>query len=192
MANYIFVRHGQTDWNIEGRWQGHSNTNLNETGFHQAQNAAEILRDTHFSAVYSSDLLRAMNTAIAINQYHGHTIIEEPRLREQHLGKWEGLYVKEVPDKYPELWQKFIDYPIETVITDGESLQQLVDRMWDFYLEKEKMHQPDESILVVAHGLSLAVLLCKLNGLPLTEAYKQIPANATPIFFSGKIIDQPQ
>ena len=182
MANYCFVRHGQTDWNIEGRWQGHSDVSLNETGEEQARNAAEILKGTTFTAIYSSDLKRAYATAAAINANHQLPIQIDKRLREQHLGNWEGLGVKEVPGLFPDLWRSFTDDPVTTVITGGESLKDLADRMREFHFDTQSKHGSDENILVVAHGLSLAVLICMLEDRPFTEAYKLIPANASPIF----------
>lgn len=184
MAKYCFVRHGQTNWNIQGKWQGHTDIGLNETGVMQAKQAANQLLDQKFSAIYSSDLSRALQTAEAINSHHGMKIVTDQRLREQHFGEWEGLGQKEVPGLYPQEWEAFVSDPIRSPAVGGESMQDLADRMLEFYSESEARHREDDQVLVVAHGLSLAVLMCALEGQSLVEAYKRIPANATPIFFS--------
>ena len=93
MANICFLRHGQTSWNVEGKWQGHTDIGLNETGLFQANNISELLKDQKFEAIYSSDLRRAYSTAEIINRHHNLPIIKDERLREQNLGNWEGLYV---------------------------------------------------------------------------------------------------
>ena len=184
MAKYCFVRHGQTNWNIQGKWQGHTDIELNETGVLQAKQAADQLREHQFSAIYSSDLSRALQTAEAINIHHGMRIITDERLREQHFGKWEGLGQKDVPGLYPREWEAFRTDPINSAAVGGESMQDLANRMLEFLSESEARHNEDDHVLVVAHGLSLAVLMCALEGQSLVEAYKRIPQNATPIFFT--------
>ena len=181
MARMVFVRHGQTDWNIQGRWQGHSDIPLNDEGINQAEVVAEILRNEIIDHVYSSDLTRAVQTARSINQFHQKEIIQDPRLREQNLGRWEGIFHREISTIYPEEWERFLLDPENTQISGGESTGQLSDRIVSAITEIAKRHL-DESVMIVAHGLALAVFFCFLEGIPIRDAYRKVPENAKPIF----------
>jgi len=181
MAKMVFVRHGQTDWNIQGRWQGHSDIPLNGEGINQTETVAEMLRNENIDYIYSSDLTRALQTARNINQYHQKEIIEDPRLREQNLGRWEGIFHREISSIYPEEWERFLADPENTEISGGESTGQLSSRIVTALSEIAKRH-PNESVIVVAHGLALAVFFCYLERIPIRDAYKKVPENAKPIF----------
>lgn len=182
MANICLLRHGQTAWNVEGKWQGHTDIGLNETGLFQANNISELLKDQKFEAIYSSDLMRAYTTAEIINQHHNLTIIKDERLREQNLGNWEGLYVNQIPDLFPNEWDIFSKDPINTRINGGESVRELASRMVEIYQQINRAHPNNAQVLVVAHGLSLAVLYCEVNGLHLEEAFNLKLENAKPFF----------
>jgi len=181
MTKMVIVRHGQTDWNIEGKWQGHSDIPLNSTGIQQADEAAERLKSEIIDQIYSSDLSRALETAKTINQHHQKPIFTDTRLREQNLGRWEGIFHKDIHKIYPEEWEAFRNDPGGTQIIGGESVGQLSDRIREVFTEIAEKH-PDERILIVAHGLAIAVFLCHVQGKPLEEAYKLIVENAKPVF----------
>jgi broad specificity phosphatase PhoE len=182
MANICLLRHGQTAWNVEGKWQGHTDIGLNETGVFQATHISEALKDQNFEAIYSSDLGRAYTTAEIINRHHNLTIIKDERLREQNLGNWEGLYVNQIPDLFPGEWEIFSKDPINTRINGGESVRDLADRMVEIYQQINRDYPNNVQVLVVAHGLSLAVLYCEVNGLHLAEAFNLKLENAKPFF----------
>ena len=96
-ANRVVLwRHGQTDWNVVNRFQGHSDINLNEVGIFQAKQAAQILAGMNPTAIISSDLMRAQKTAQALADLSGLTIKIDARLRETNCGKWEGLTGDEI------------------------------------------------------------------------------------------------
>lgn len=99
----VLVRHGETDWNLERRWQGHSDRPLNETGRAQARELAEALADEPFDAVYSSDLMRAHETARIVAERMGLDVTAVPDLRETRFGSWEGLSDEEVAHRFPGL-----------------------------------------------------------------------------------------
>lgn len=181
MAKIVIVRHGQTNWNIEGKWQGHSDIPLNTTGVQQAAQAAEQLKNERIDHVYSSDLSRAIETARTINQHHQKQIWTDARLREQNLGRWEGIYHKDIQKIYPDEWEAFTKNPASTEIVGGESVGQLSKRVKDVFTEIAERH-PNERVLVVAHGLAIAVFLCHIQGKPLEDAYHLIIDNATPVF----------
>ena len=91
MARLYLVRHGETDWNAQARYQGQSDVSLNKVGRRQAVALAQRFADEGISAVYASDLLRARQTALTIAEPHGLHVRDEPLLREMSFGDWEGL-----------------------------------------------------------------------------------------------------
>jgi probable phosphoglycerate mutase len=104
---YIF-RHGETDWNRERRCQGHTNTELNETGLLQALELAQKMQDYPIDVIVSSDLQRALRTGTLVAEKQGVPLIVEPRLREMSYGEAEGMLYEKAVDHYgAELWQKF-------------------------------------------------------------------------------------
>ena len=102
MATILLVRHGETDWNLERRWQGHADRPLNETGREQARALAEELAIDPPDAVYSSDLCRASETAQIVADRLGLTVALDARLREVDVGEWSGMTAAEVELRYPE------------------------------------------------------------------------------------------
>lgn len=183
MARLILVRHGQTNWNIEGKWQGHSDIPLNDVGKQQAESAANELRDEKIDHIYSSDLQRALDTATQINTFHQKPIIQDARLREQNLGRWEGIFHKDIATIYPEEWANFMADPGNTEIVGGESVGQLSARVTEAINEIARKHT-DENVMIVAHGLALAVFLCHVEKEPLEKAYTKVPENAKPILLN--------
>jgi broad specificity phosphatase PhoE len=98
MTSFWLIRHGQTDWNLSGRWQGQAEQapGLNSTGRAQALAVSKLLPNMNFSAIYSSDLLRARQTAELLAIPQGLTVKLEPRLREMNLGAWEGMLSSDI------------------------------------------------------------------------------------------------
>lgn len=96
MTRLILVRHGETDWNVEGRYQGHSDVPLNARGRAQAARLAEALRGSDIRAIYSSDLARARETAEALAHATRLAVQHDPRLREIDQGDWEGMLFLEI------------------------------------------------------------------------------------------------
>ena len=105
---FYFFRHGQTDWNLEQRLQGHTNTSLNETGRAQALELAQKMDAFKVEVIFSSDLDRAFYTGLAVSQRKQIGIIKDSRLREASFGDAEGMLVSEVKEKFEgDLWEKF-------------------------------------------------------------------------------------
>ena len=102
MTELILVRHGETDWNRDQRWQGHADRPLNETGREQARAIAEELASEQIDAIYTSDLARARETAELIAERAGVPFVLEPQLREIDVGEWQGLTRPEIEERYPE------------------------------------------------------------------------------------------
>lgn len=169
------VRHGQTDWNVEGRWQGQSDVPLNAVGLAQAETLAARLSGQRFAALYSSDLSRARQTAEHIAAQVNLPVRLDPRLREISHGEWEGLLVSEINRRRAE--QPAMRAP------GGEAVQAVAERL-TLALDDIAAAWPGERVLVVSHGFCLAVMICLVNGIPLKEAGEHIPANATPVVLS--------
>src|SRR5437879_451752 len=100
MTRLLLLRHGQSTWNAEERWQGHADPPLSELGEHQARTAAEAAAHLGVSALYSSDLTRARQTAAALTPV-GITPVVAPALRERDVGEWTGLTTTEIDERYP-------------------------------------------------------------------------------------------
>ena len=181
MTELWLVRHGQTDWNLTGRWQGQASfaPGLNETGRRQVLAMCEQLKDETFSAIYSSDLLRAQQTAELIAAPRGMTVILEPRLREIDLGVWEGMPSEEIEARYAkELMERDQD-PFYSRSPNGESPEDVSKRVLAAVDEIASAH-PDGSVLIVSHGIALAVIICQAEGFAMQEVYQRIPDNAHP------------
>ncbi len=150
-THLIIVRHGETEWNIAGIRQGHLDSQLTEKGLAQARALAQRLAREKFSALYSSDLGRAVQTAAAIAELTGHKILTDPRLRERHLGIFQGLSGEEINARYPEERRLFRTVGPDYVIPGGESMRQQVARNVAFLNELAARHR-GEQIVVVTHG----------------------------------------
>lgn len=104
---YIF-RHGETDWNLERRCQGHTNTSLNQRGLDQALGLAKLMLDVPLDVIVSSDLERALSTGTTVAQKKGVPLMIDPRLREMSYGEAEGMLYEEAMNLYGvEVWHKF-------------------------------------------------------------------------------------
>jgi broad specificity phosphatase PhoE len=138
-TTFYIVRHGQTDWNTQGRVQGQTDTPLNATGREQAQKLETELKDHHFDVASSSDLSRASETAKILLTNTGLALITDKRLRERDFGVWEGRLQSELYGLPPE--------KREGMETDNAMLE----RTFQFLNEAIQKHSGD-SILVVTHG----------------------------------------
>jgi phosphoserine phosphatase len=157
----LLVRHGQTDWNIARRFQGHSNVPLNEFGRKQAAALADRLSAQHVDAVYSSDLERAIETARMIVRVLSSKpdLYSDSRLREINFGDWEGLSYSEIKERYPSALAERENDIYKNAPPNGETLEQLSARVQSMLDELNVKHQ-DQTVLIVAHGGVLQVLLC--------------------------------
>jgi broad specificity phosphatase PhoE len=150
----LLARHGETDWNRVGRWQGHADPPLNDAGRRQARAlAAEVERDG-VAAVYSSDLRRASETAHVVADRLGLPVVEDPGLREIDVGSWSGLTRVEVRDRYPEGFARWLQGEIGH---DGETREELTDRVLGAVQRIAAAHE-GETVLVVTHGGAIRAL----------------------------------
>jgi broad specificity phosphatase PhoE len=157
----LLIRHGETDWNMEGRWQGHENVPLNENGKEQARKLAEYLAMHPIGAVYTSDLPRAFTTAQIIAEGLGLEPLSDPRLREWHLGMFQGMTTSEVQQQYAAEWNALRENYLDYVVPKGESRRQMQARAYEAWQEIVNSGTGPE-VAVVSHGGTLKMLLLKL------------------------------
>jgi broad specificity phosphatase PhoE len=173
----ILIRHGQTEWNATGRWQGQADPPLNEMGRAQASRTALELRDQKIEALISSDLLRAQQTAQIIGAALNMDVQLEPRLREVHLGDWQGLYSEDIRARWPERMQQWIETPLATTPPNGESIAQLAERVLAAVNDLARRYA-QQRVGIVAHELPIAIIVTQSQGIPLEQLRAYIPPNA--------------
>jgi len=161
----IFVRHGQTQWNLKPIRQGHLDSPLTEKGMAQAKALAQRLAQEKFNALYSSDLGRAVQTAEMIAAVTGHEIVTDARLRERNLGVFQGLNGDEIKEKFPEEYRFHRSLGPDYVIPNGESVKQQVARNIICLSEIAEKHF-GETIVVVTHGGVLSGLFRHTFSIP--------------------------
>ncbi|MBP2662381.1 MAG: pspA 1 [Firmicutes bacterium] len=170
MTRLIVVRHGQTLWNLERKYQGHSDIALTDKGIKQAEAVAARLAEEKIDAVYASDLSRAFKTAACIADKHGLTVHVVPALREIKFGDWEGLTYEQISEQWPGLLGKLWTTPDELQIPGGESFQQLKERAYTA-IEKIVAAHPDQTVIVVAHGGTIGTILCAMLDIHLNHVW---------------------
>ena len=162
----ILIRHGETEWNSQKRMQGHSNSDLSSVGQAQIQALGQWMKIVPFDHIYSSDSLRAKQTAEAITQFSGHELKIDLRLREKNLGVFEGLTSEEARERHPEVFRLFKTAGSKYVIDEGESTQQLQDRALEI-VDEIRIKHPKEHVLLVTHGGFIRVVMKHSLGLSL-------------------------
>ena len=151
-SKIYIVRHGESLGNATRRMLGHTDLDLSEHGYKQAKCTAKELRNIEFDAIYSSDLLRAFNTAKAHADLRGVNVIPEKGLRELYLGTWEGLFVDDIIEKWGDAFEKDWHNGFGTfVFPEGEAVMDGGRRFHKTISEIAQKH-PDRTILVAAHA----------------------------------------
>lgn len=165
----LLLRHGATDWNLEGRCQGATDLELNGIGFRQAQEVAASLSGERIDAVYSSDLKRAVQTARFVSQIHGLTVTIDMSLRELDHGVLEGLTFEEIRASFPDFMRVWRTEPAEAPVPGGERLVDVEKRAWEGLNRIVQGHGPDETVVVVSHNFPILAVLCRITGTPLNR-----------------------
>lgn len=174
MTRIILTRHGETEWNLEGRVQGVMDSPLTEKGIRQAQVLANRLRDEGISAIYSSNLSRAIATAEEIRKILNlPAILISPAMRELSFGEWEGRQWKELRQDYPELMEIWEQSPDRVQIPGGESMQHATERAWNFFSDLAFKH-PGQTLCIVTHGMTLQLLVKRALGISI-EDWTNVP-----------------
>ncbi|MBI4523782.1 MAG: histidine phosphatase family protein [Deltaproteobacteria bacterium] len=165
----LLVRHGATDWNLQGRCQGSTDMALNEVGLQQAVEMAASLRSEVITALYSSNLTRALQTAELIGRARNLPVVIEERFRELNHGALEGLTFSEIHEQYPEFIRKWKAEPAELLIPGGERLVDVDKRAWDGMDQITGRHGADETVLVVTHNFPILAILCRISNRSLNQ-----------------------
>ena len=169
LRRLILLRHGQTDYNVDGRMQGHINSCLTDAGHEQAAEAAPVLASLAPDRLVSSDLRRAVDTAEVVGAACGLPVKFDPRLRETHLGLWQGQTVAEIERDYPGAIATWRSDP-GWAPPEGESRIDVVARsrpvVDELDAEFADSDGVSETVLLVAHGGLIAGLVTGLLELP--------------------------
>jgi probable phosphoglycerate mutase len=163
----LLIRHGQTEWNAAGRWQGHTDIPLNEKGLAQAEALAQRLQDWPIKTIYTSDLQRAAATAQAIGKTTGAPVITDVAWRERFAGDLEGHTWEEIRTQMPEVWAVLRQGTGES--PTGETYAALRQRVAAAYQTLIEQH-PDEMIAIVSHGGTLHNFISYILGMPPHQA----------------------
>lgn len=174
MRRLVLLRHGQTDYNVAGRMQGHLDSVLTAAGREQAALAAPAIAALTPDRLISSDLARAVDTAEAVSTASGLPVKLDPRLRETHLGEWQGRTVEDIEAGWPGALARWRADP-EWAPPSGESRLEVVRRSLPVVeeLDDELADGQDSAVVLVAHGGLIAGLVCGLLALP-TAAWPSI------------------
>jgi broad specificity phosphatase PhoE len=168
VTTLILVRHGETDWNRDGRWQGHADAPLNDRGREQGRALASELAGEDIAAVYSSDLARARETAEIMAARLGGPVSVDRRLREVDVGGWSGLTMDEIEARFPEEITRWRAEDPHHTFDGGESYSAMGERVVAA-LEEIAANHPDGQVLVVLHGGPIRAVLAHSAGISYEE-----------------------
>jgi probable phosphoglycerate mutase len=171
VTTILLARHGETDWNSERRWQGHADRPLNEVGREQARELAETLTDRAIDVVYSSDLLRAHETALIVGERLGLPVSVDAGLREVDVGDWSGRVHSEIEGLDPDGYRRWREGGKGWA--GGESYEEMGERVVAAVLRLAARH-PGETVLIVTHGGSIRA--CRATAAGLDYAASRVSA----------------
>ena len=166
----ILVRHGETPWNREGRFQGRSPIGLSQRGVAQARQIVKAVLPMKPSALYASPLPRSIMTAEEISRELCTPIVPIEALQEVNLGELEGITGQQMRTQYSQVYSAWRHDPAEVVFPGGESIGQLQERAWRAIMDLEKAH-PKDVIVTVSHNFAIRAILCRFLGLPLKQLH---------------------
>ncbi|MEE9239876.1 MAG: histidine phosphatase family protein [bacterium] len=155
------LRHGETAWNVERRIQGVSDTPLNEVGRAQSQALITPLQGRPFTALYTSPLVRARQTADVLAAALRLEVREDPRLAELDQGELEGMNFDQIEERFNGFLDTWRTAPADIQMPGGENLHQLQARAWAAVEEIQAAH-PEEMVIAVSHNLAISTLLCRI------------------------------
>ena len=154
----IFIRPGETDWNRMGRWQGWVASPLNAHGRAQAAALSRFVRHIGVSALYTSELRRALQTAAPLAEALGFAPIPDARLRERSVGLWQGLTLQEMRDWYPDDFRALLADREHFRIPGGESRQEVRQRMREAF-DDIIAQDAGDTIAILSHTAAIKLLL---------------------------------
>lgn len=164
MTVLVLIRHGETDWNVEGRYQGQADPPLNEKGLAQARLLAEEMSDVSLNALYTSPLRRALQTAQILATALGVPLHLEPRMMEIHQGDWQGRLRADIAARYPDLFRRWETEPWQVTPPGGEHLSQVQTRVYAAVDDMLARYR-GQRIGLVAHRIPIALLKARYQGM---------------------------
>lgn len=190
LTKLILIRHGESLANARHIYLGHTDWDLSDYGKEQAREAAEFLRNEKVDAIYSSDLIRAYNTAVPNAEIHGLEIIKSRELREINLGVWEGRPHSELEERWPnEFFHDWREGFGTFSIKGGESVPHLAERIYNEVLRIAKSHS-GETVIIACHAAAIRAFWGKLTETPAEDVAEKIPfphnASCTTVFCDGE------
>lgn len=165
----IFVRHGQSEGNLERKFQGWTDAPLSETGYLQAKLAGEEMKQYHIDRIYSSDLKRAYCTAQAVAEGRNLEITIDKRLREINGGDWEDVPWNTLEKDFADSYQAWAEQPHLHKMPNGESMEEFYNRAVSFL--NDILADTEETICIATHGTFIKCIVCYCKGLALEDLY---------------------
>jgi alpha-ribazole phosphatase len=182
MATTLYlIRHGATEGNHEKRYKGSIDVPISQEGLEQVAKAAGFIRTdlqgSELTAVYTSPLSRAVDSARIIAGPFGIEPVIDDNLKERHFGVWEGMTFAEIRKKYPDEFNKWADNPLEHSPVGGESTIEVADRIMPV-VESIISRHDGEAFAIVGHGGINRIIICRLLGIPLEHMFRIEQDNA--------------
>ena len=163
----ILIRHGETDANKQGRFQGASDARLNDTGLSQAKALGHRLASEKIKAVYCSPQTRALQTAAPIAEALGLSIQTLEGLRELDIGELDGLQAHDLRERYSHILDQWRTDVGALIMPGGESIVGLQQRTWEAILRIRESHNEDVTVAAVSHNFAIQSILIKALGMDL-------------------------
>lgn len=180
MTHLLLIRHGETEWNREGKYTGQADIPLNRNGKRQAEKAARQLARIKPDVIFSSDLIRALETAEIISRLVCIPIKTDDRLREIDQGDWEGMHVDEIKGRFHDLFVSRQNDPLNVASPGGETIGQVFKRVCSA-LDDICRAYPESKVVITAHGIVLSIIRIIAGDHPIRDVFEFIPENAEVI-----------
>ena len=171
ITRILLVRHGETTWNQQGRYQGQVDTPLSERGWAQGRQLAKALSVVKLDACYASPLSRAFNTAKLCAELHGLDVTTDERLLEIAHGEWEGMLADEVEQQWPELLYKWRTTVVDAPMPGGEAIDEVADRSMEAFNDIARDNE-GKTVLVAAHDAVNKAVVCRVMGTDLSHFWQ--------------------
>lgn len=164
MASIVLIRHGETDWNVEGRYQGQADPPLNSKGIHQAYQLVDELINSSIEVLYTSPLKRTRQTAEIIARQFDIKPIDEPRYMEIDQGDWQTRLRSDIENLYPDLFNAWQTDPWDVTPPGGEHLSEVQSRVYAALDENLQQHS-NQKIGIVTHRIPIALIKVRYQGM---------------------------